>query len=120
MMNLKLAAIALLVHESSSKLEALPSGDNPQILALPLESEQSRKHLAIGQYLEVPLSNLDELQYTAKLYLGSHSSERTFLFDTGSNVLWFTSDICSESPDSCDNKLSRPYRIEDSAFGKFY
>ena len=52
--------------------------------------------------------------------MGSHSIERTFLFDTGSNVIWFTSDICTEKPNNCDNKNSRPYRIEDSAFGKYY
>ena len=75
------------------------------------------RHLTEGQYLEVELANLNEVQYSAVLMMGSHEVPRSLLLDTGSNVLWLTADQCE---DSCDNKHSKPYRLEDSAFGKYY
>ena len=38
--------------------------------------------------------------------------------DTGSNVIWVTSDECT--PETCDNKNSLPYRLEDSEVGRYY
>jgi len=73
-----------------------------------------------GEYLEVALTSINDLQYTTKVYLGSQDEERTLLFDTGSNAVWITSDLCETSPDNCDNKHAVPYRIEDSAFGRYY
>ena len=102
-------------------MQALPASVDKEnaILALPQNSTSRRKHLAIGHYLEVELGNLNDLQYSAKLYLGSHDEARSFLLDTGSNVLWLTSELCGNKK-RCDNKHSRPYRLEDSAFGKYY
>ena len=54
----------------------------------------------------------------ATLRVGSPANERTLLLDTGSNVLWLTSDECT--PESCDNKHSMPYRVEDSELGRYY
>ena len=71
------------------------SGQPPatiEMLALPDKARQ--KQLNLGQYLELQLANVDDMQYTAKLSVGSRDEERTFLFDTGSNVLWLTSDYC--------------------------
>ena len=74
-----------------------------------------------GQYLEVELSNLNDLQYLIKLQIGSNAEERTLLADTGSNVLWITSDLCNNQHDSfCDNRHSVPYCIEDSTNGRYY
>ena len=50
--------------------------------------------------------------------IGSHESERTLLFDTGSNALWLTSDHCTL--DRCDNKHSTPYNLDESKSGKYY
>ena len=75
------------------------------------------RHLGEGEYLEVELANLNEVQFSAVLTMGSHEVPRSLLLDTGSNVLWLTADQCG---DSCDNKHSMPYRLEDSAFGKYY
>ena len=54
------------------------------------------------------------------------------LIDSGSNSLWLTSDKCFGAVDDeieggspvgeqrCDNVMSKPYRVEDSAVGRFY
>ena len=82
------------------------------------DNEPNLKFLSPGQYLEVKLENINEMQYVAKMKLGSHEAERTLLFDTGSNLLWLTSDHCTS--DRCDNKHSTPYNLDDSRSGKYY
>ena len=64
------------------------------------------------------LENINEMQYVAVMKIGSHEAERTLLFDTGSNVLWLTSDHCTY--EKCDNKQSTPYNLDESSFGKYY
>ena len=41
-----------------------PPLQEEKILALPQKSSQTQKHLSSGQYLEVELSNISEMQYT--------------------------------------------------------
>ena len=82
------------------------------------DNEKTNIALTSGQYLEVKLENINEMQYVAKMKLGSHEVERTLLFDTGSNFLWLTSDHCTS--DRCDNKHATPYNLDESRSGKYY
>lgn len=78
----------------------------------------TRHNLQTGSYLEVPLENINEMQYVARMKLGSRNEERTLLFDTGSNALWLTSEYCE--PGKCDNVHSTPYSVDDSTSGKYF
>ena len=66
------------------------------------------------------LENINEMQFMTGLNMGSQGDQRSLLVDTGSNVLWLTSELCAQDPSRCDNKHSKPYSLADSLNGRYY
>jgi len=57
-------------------------------------------NLARAAYITANLNNLQDMQYSITLYVGSAKKQMTFIIDTGSSWLWIPSSTCS----GCTNK----------------
>ncbi len=73
-----------------------------------LIDRHSRKDIVIDDGIRLELTNILNTQYIGQLYLGSPVSQQAkVVFDTGSNWLTVTSDLC----DSCKDQA---YSIKNS------
>ena len=57
-----------------------------------------RKHSLSNHHLQeesIDLSDYEELEYSANIYIGSSSTIFDVIFDTGSAYIWVASNLCS-------------------------
>ena len=46
-------------------------------------------------YTSIPITNYWNIQYYGPIYIGSSQEKMTVIYDTGSNLLWLPSPVCT-------------------------
>lgn len=78
--------------KSKNDIKSIDKFDNVDLIS---EDEAVRRGL---QSYNKTITNFQNLQYYATLYIGQNSKEMTFNYDTGSTTLWIPLDSCTDCP----------------------
>jgi len=74
-----------------------PGDFDPETLEIISEDSEGGRRL---QEIEKDVTNVNNLQYFATLYIGANKKEMTFIYDTGSTHLWVPMANCSSCPNN--------------------